>query len=126
MFIKFVDIDWFFCVILALVCPLRACHIWLTRNHMFIWEIWSKFTSFIFEVLNLEKMNSVNLSKISLLNMWLLEQIIYTNSRFIILQKKELQVMNFWDQLFHSSSLFFKNNILKFDEKTRLKIVFLQ
>ena len=40
MFIKFVDIDWlFFCVILTLVCSLRACHMWLTRNHMFIREI---------------------------------------------------------------------------------------
>ena len=37
-----------FCVILTLVCSLRACHMWLTRNHMFIHEIWEKFTSFIF------------------------------------------------------------------------------
>ena len=31
-----------------LVCSLRACHMWLTRNHIFIREIWGKFTSFIF------------------------------------------------------------------------------
>ena len=37
-----------YCVILSLVCSLRACHMWLTRNHMFIREIWGKFTSFIF------------------------------------------------------------------------------
>ena len=37
-----------FCVILTLLCSLRACHVWLTRNHMFIHEIWGKFTSFIF------------------------------------------------------------------------------
>ena len=49
MFIKFVDIDWlFFCVILTLVCSLRACHTLLTRNHMFIGEIWGQFASFIF------------------------------------------------------------------------------
>ena len=35
MFIKFVDIDWlFFWVILTLMCSLRACHMWLTRNHI--------------------------------------------------------------------------------------------
>ena len=32
MFIKFVDIDFFVCVILTLVCSLRACNMWLTRN----------------------------------------------------------------------------------------------
>ena len=37
-----------FCVILMLVCSLRACHMWLTRNHMFKREIWGQFTSFIF------------------------------------------------------------------------------
>ena len=79
MFITFVDI--IFCVILTLVCSLRACHMWLTRNHMFIREIWGKFTSFIFwnfeiSLVSLEifqkfkKVNSVNLSQISLLNMW--------------------------------------------------------
>ena len=49
MFIKFVDIDClFFCVILTLVCYLRACRIWLSRNHMFIHEILGRFISFIF------------------------------------------------------------------------------
>ena len=43
MFIKFVEIHrLFFCVILTLVCSLRAYHMWLTRNHMFIREIWGK------------------------------------------------------------------------------------
>ena len=48
MFIKFVGIDCFFSVILTLVGSLRACHMWLTRNHVFICEIWEKCTSFIF------------------------------------------------------------------------------
>ena len=50
---------------------------------MFIHEIWAKFTSFIFwnfeislvllgKFQNFKKVNSVNLSQISLLNMWLL------------------------------------------------------
>ena len=58
-----------------------------TRNHMFIREIWRKFTSFIFwnfeislvslrRFQNFKKVNSVNLSQISLLNMWLLVQIL--------------------------------------------------
>ena len=47
-----------FCVILTLVCSSGACHMWLTRNHMFIREIWGKFTWFVFW----------NLSQISLLN----------------------------------------------------------
>ena len=42
-------INFFVCVILTLLCSLRACHVWLTRNHMFIREIWVKFTSF-FEI----------------------------------------------------------------------------
>ena len=37
-----------FCVILTIVCSLRPCHMWVTRNHMFLREIWGKFTSFIF------------------------------------------------------------------------------
>ena len=49
MFVKFVDIDWFFlCVILTFACSLKACHMWLTKNHMFICKIWEKFISFIF------------------------------------------------------------------------------
>ena len=73
----------FFCVILTVLCSLRACHMWLTRNHMFIREIWGKFTLFIFwnfeislvshgRFQNIKNVNSVNLSQISLLNMWLL------------------------------------------------------
>ena len=72
-----------FYVILTLVCSLRACHMYLTRNYMFIREIWEKFTSFIvwnFEISlislgrfqNFKKVISANLSQISLLNMWLL------------------------------------------------------
>ena len=59
---------------------------WLTRNHVFIREIWGKFTPFIFwnfevslislwRFQNFEKVNSVDLSQISLLNMWLLVRI---------------------------------------------------
>ena len=68
-----------FRVILTLVCSWRACYMWLTRNHMFIREMWGKFTSFIFwdfeispvslgRFQNFQKVNSVNLSQISLLN----------------------------------------------------------
>ena len=76
MRVKFVDIDWFF------VCnSLRAFHMWLTRNHMFILKIWGKFTYFIFwnfqislvslrRFQSFKKVNSVNLAQISLLNMW--------------------------------------------------------
>ena len=64
-----------FCVILTLLCSLRTCHMWLTRNHIFIREIWGKVTSFIFLKFwnqDLKKVNSVNLSHTSLLNMWIL------------------------------------------------------
>ena len=44
-------------------------------------------------------------------------QNINTVRRLIILQKKALQIMNFKDQLFHSSPLFSSNNILKFGDK---------
>ena len=76
MFIKF---NWYwlivFCVILTLVCSSRACHLWLTRNHMFIREIWKNLPRSLFEILksqSFKKVNSVNLSQISHLNMWLL------------------------------------------------------
>ena len=72
-----------FCVIITLVCSFRACHLPLTRNHMFICEIWGKLTSAIFlnfeislvslrRFQNFKKVNSVNLSQISLLKIWLL------------------------------------------------------
>ena len=63
-----------FWVILTFGCSLRACHMWLTRNHMFICEIWGKFTSFIFWNFEIsrfkisKKVKSANLSQISLLN----------------------------------------------------------
>ena len=77
----------FLCVLfLPLVCSYRACNMWLTRNHMFIRDIWGKFISFIFwnfeislvsfgRFQNFEKVNSVNVSQISLLSMWLLIQL---------------------------------------------------
>ena len=37
--------------------------------------------------------------------------------RLIIIRKKALRIMNFKDQLFHSSSFFSENNILKFGDK---------
>ena len=37
---------------------LRACHMWLTRNHMFSREIWGKYTSLIFEILISPSFNS--------------------------------------------------------------------
>ena len=48
-------------------------------------------------------------------------QNINTVNRIIILQKKALRIMNFKNQLFHSSPLFSENNILKFIDKTTLK-----
>ena len=44
-------------------------------------------------------------------------QNINTVRRLIVLQKKALRIMNFKDQLFHSSPLFSSNNILKFGDK---------
>ena len=71
-----------FCVILTLACSLSACHMWVNRNHMFTDEIWAKPISLIFwnieislDFKNQKSVNSVNLSQISLLNMWLLIQI---------------------------------------------------
>ena len=83
MFIKFVDIDWLLsCVIFTLVCSLRACHMWLT------WLITCLFVKFgvnlprsFYEILKsssfhskFQIVNSVNLSQISFLNVWLLVQ----------------------------------------------------
>ena len=51
-------IDCFLCNSYSCVL-LRACYMLLTRNHIFICEIWGKF----------QKVNLVNLSKISLLNL---------------------------------------------------------
>ena len=48
-------------------------------------------------------------------------QNINTVRRLIILQKKALRIMNFKDQLFHSSPLFSSNNILKFGDKITLE-----
>ena len=84
-------------VILTLVCSLRACHMWLTRNHMFLREIWGKFTLFIswnFEISlvwlekcqNFKKVNSVNLSQISLLNMW-----------FLVVIKVDIRIFLEWE-----------------------------
>ena len=48
-------------------------------------------------------------------------QNINTDNILIILQKKVLCIMNFKDQLFHSSPLFSENNILKFTDKITLE-----
>ena len=45
-------------------------------------------------------------------------------NRLIILQKKTLRIMNFRDQLFHSSPLFSGNNILRFIDKITLENIF--
>ena len=47
-------------------------------------------------------------------------QNINTVRRFIILQQKALRIMNFKNQLFHSSPLFSPNNIMKFGGKITL------
>ena len=46
---------------------------------------------------------------------------INTVNRLIILQKKPLHIMNFKDQVFHSSPLFSENNILKCTDKITLE-----
>ena len=51
---------------------------------------------------------------------FILENII-TVRRLIIRQNKALRIMNFKDQLFHSSALFSSNNILKFGDKITLE-----
>ena len=48
-------------------------------------------------------------------------QKINTVNRLIIIQKKALRIINFKDQLFHSTPLFFENNILKFIDKITLE-----
>ena len=48
-------------------------------------------------------------------------QNINTVRRLIVPQKKALRIMKFKDQLFHSSSLFSSNNILKFGDKITLE-----
>ena len=48
-------------------------------------------------------------------------QNINTVRRLIILQKKALQIMNFKDQLFHSSPLFSSNNVFKFGNEITLE-----
>ena len=52
-------------------------------------------------------------------------QNINTVNRLIILQKKAVCIMNFKDQLFHSSPLFSENNILKFIDKITLENILL-
>ena len=55
-----------FCVILTLACSLRACHMWLTRNHMSISEIWGEFTLFIcwnFEICKISKFQRSELGR---------------------------------------------------------------
>ena len=53
-----------------------------------------------------------------------LAQNINTVNRSFILQKKALRTMNFKGQLFHTRSLFFKNNILKFGGKITSENIF--
>ena len=48
-------------------------------------------------------------------------QNINTVRTLIVLQKKAVQIMNFKDQLFHSSPHFSSNNILKFGDKITLE-----
>ena len=76
VFIKFVII---FCVILALVWPLRACYVINQESHVYSWnlmkiylEIFWNFEISLASLRRFQKVNSINLSQISLLNMWLL------------------------------------------------------
>ena len=80
VFIKFVDI--IFCVILALVWPLRACHVINQESHVYSWnlmkiylEIFWNFEISLVSIRRFQKVNSINFYtnlQISLLNMWLL------------------------------------------------------
>ena len=74
---------------------------WLTRNHIFICEILGKSTSFVFwnfeislvsprRFQNFKKVNSINLSQISLLNMWLQEKVSSTP----LLRVSKLYILN--------------------------------
>ena len=42
----------------SLVCYFRACHMWLTRNHMFIREIWENLPHSFFEILKFPSFHS--------------------------------------------------------------------
>ena len=86
-----------FCKILTLVCSLRACHMWLTRNHMFIRKILGKFTLFIFwnfqislvslgRFQNFKKVNSVNLSQFSQLT-WTSTKYLYKRIKLATFRK---------------------------------------
>ena len=68
-----------FCVILTLVCSLRACHMWLTRNRMFFRKILGKFTTFIFWNFEISKFQKSELGQFIPnfpLKHWLLVQIL--------------------------------------------------
>ena len=46
------------------MCSLRACHMWLTRNHMFIREILGKYTAFIFWNFEISKISKFQKSEL--------------------------------------------------------------
>ena len=65
MFIKFVDIDWFFYVIFTLVCSLRACHIWYARNPCLFVKFGENLTRPFFEILKSQNLKFSQDFKIS-------------------------------------------------------------
>ena len=71
-----------FSVILTFMFSLRACHMWLTRNHVYSWNLrkislvhFLKFWNLPCETREISKFQICELGKISLLNMWLLVRI---------------------------------------------------
>ena len=85
MFIKFVDIDCFLCNSYPCVLFESLSHMINQESHVYSWNLakiylvhFLKFWNLpLFTRENSKKVNSVNLSRISLLNMWLLYKLIF-------------------------------------------------
>ena len=85
IFIKFVDIDCFLCNSYPCVLFESLSHVINQESHVYSWNLGKiylvRFLKFWISLVslgrfqNFEKVNSVNVSQISLLNMWLLLQI---------------------------------------------------
>ena len=97
-----------FCVILTLVCSLRACHMWLTRNHMFICEIWGKFTLFIFWNfrISLVSLGSFqNFKKVEFIPNFPLKHVI-TSTNLMVFWMTEVRITWVYQNLWIAISLF--------------------
>ena len=87
----------------------------------------SRANALLLKIINYVKMKTLSNIYFAMLNSHLTyfcifwAQNINTVNRLIILQIKALRIMNFKDQLFHSSPYFSENNILKFGHKITLE-----